>query len=96
MNKGIRYRLYMEDRGTASELCVSSWWSPHGVTIIKANGHWMGNFENTLIVEICFEDNLYRGVEPAEQIKTFCKHYNEKFEQDCILVTSEDIKLEFM
>lgn len=96
MLNGVRYRLYMESKGTLSEDFVSKWWDPNGVTIIPASGYWLGKYEDTIIVEICFEDSLSSGIPPAEQIKTFCAHYNEKFNQDCILVTSEPITMELM
>ena len=94
--EGVRYRLYMESKGTSSEDFVSKWWEPNGVTIIPASGYWLGKYEDTIIVEVCFEDALCSGVTPADQVKNFCASYNRNFNQDCILVTSEPINMELM
>lgn len=86
----------MEHCGINSEL----WIVKHGgflsFTIIHADGYWLGKFENTLILEVCFESEFGQSIDPQHQINTFCYNYKKEFNQDTILVTKEEINMEYV
>ncbi len=88
---GVRYRLYMESFGVASENFIVHSGAFLSFTIIHADGYWLGSHENTLILEVMFEYPASSDLDA--RIKKFCEEYRKEFNQDSVLVTKEEINM---
>ena len=93
--KSTHYRLYCEYLGPVSDEFIAAWWNPNGITVTHGDGFWMGKHENSVIIDYVAHD-YGDGVDPCRVVESFCKCYCEKFNQDCVLVTSTPCQWELI
>lgn len=59
-------------------------------TIYVANGLWQGKKETTLVIEIIEDKNF-----SYDRIKNIASYLRKKYNQDSVLVTTQDVGVEF-
>jgi predicted RNA-binding protein with PIN domain len=86
--KKMRYRIYTEnvDLAVMKIQIVVNWHFP-GCTIIHADGVYQGVKEKSLVIEIITETNH----EYDKRIEKICKEINRIHQQECCMVTRENI-----
>ncbi len=89
--KQYRYRIYTENGYLAiSTIQTMVLWYFLGCTIIETHGMYKGVRENGLIVEIITERVQH------DKIEKVCKEINRIHNQECCLVTCEEVHAVFV
>ena len=93
--KTTHYRMYMEYLGSASDDFIARWWNSNGLTITHGDGYWMGKHKHCVILDYVAHD-YGTGVSAESIVKSFCRDYCKRFNQDCVMVTKTPVEWTMM
>jgi len=85
----MRYQLYTEDVNRDQTICHVSRYM-RGFNVTQATGYYNGGREPALVIEILAPDTQ------ANVIRFLAKTIGQRNNQECVLVTSEAIRAEFV
>lgn len=91
MQTFIRYKLFVGEPATIEEVTKAVAHFMDGATIYEARGLWKGNTERSIVVEILMEDN-----HDDLDIRTLALALKHRFNQECVLVTRDEIRAAFI